>query len=221
MPDYFAHESAYVDDGAQIGAGSKIWHFCHVMPGAVIGKKCVLGQGVNVDNGAVIGNNVKIQNNVSIYTGVVIEDDVFLGPSCVLTNVTNPRSQVNRHALYEKTLLRRGCTIGANATIVCGIIVGRYAFVGAGAVVTRDVPDYALMLGNPARQKGWMSRHGHRLGNPDNEGVMRCPESGFRYREADPGVIRCLDIDEDAPLPSDLAVGQKGYDDFKAGREWR
>ena len=139
MPDYFVHESAYVDDGAQIGAGSKIWHFCHVMPGAVIGRKCVLGQGVNVDNGAVIGNNVKIQNNVSIYTGVVIEDDVFLGPSCVLTNVTNPRSQVNRHALYEKTLLRRGCTIGANATIVCGIIVGRYAFVGAGAVVARDV----------------------------------------------------------------------------------
>ena len=218
MPDYFAHESAYVDDGAQIGAGSKIWHFCHVMPGAVIGRKCVLGQGVNVDSGAVIGNNVKIQNNVSIYTGVVIEDDVFLGPSCVLTNVTNPRSQVNRHALYEKTLLRRGCTIGANATIVCGITVGRYAFVGAGAVVARDVPDYALMLGNPARQKGWMSRHGHRLGNPDNEGVMRCPESGFRYREANPGVIRCLDIDEDAPLPSDLAVGQKGYDDFKAGR---
>lgn len=217
MPDYFVHESAYVDDGAQIGAGSKIWHFCHVMPGAVIGRKCVLGQGVNVDNGAVIGNNVKIQNNVSIYTGVVIENDVFLGPSCVLTNVTNPRSQVNRHALYEKTLLRRGCTIGANATIVCGIIVGRYAFVGAGAVVTRDVPDYALMLGNPARQKGWMSRHGHRLGNPDKEGVMRCPESGFRYREATPGVIRCLDLDEDAPLPSDLAVGSKVYDDFKAG----
>jgi len=221
MPDYFAHESAYVDDGAQIGAGSKIWHFCHVMPGAVIGRKCVLGQGVNVDSGAVIGNNVKIQNNVSIYTGVVIEDDVFLGPCCVLTNVTNPRSQVNRHALYERTLLRRGCTIGANATIVCGITIGRYAFVGAGAVVTRDVPDYALMLGNPARQKGWMSRHGHRLGNPDKDGVMRCPESGFRYREANPGVIRCLDIDEDAPLPSDLAVGRKGYDDFKAGREWR
>lgn len=218
MPDYFVHESAYVDEGAQIGAGTKIWHFCHVMPKAVIGNKCILGQNVNVDNGAIIGNNVKIQNNVSIYTGVVIEDDVFLGPSCVLTNVTNPRSQVSRHTLYEKTLLRRGCTIGANATIVCGITVGRYAFIGAGAVVIKDVPDYALMLGTPARQKGWMSRHGHRLGEPGKDGVMLCPESGFRYRETSPGVLRCQDIDEDAPLPGDLAVGHKIYDDFKAGR---
>jgi UDP-2-acetamido-3-amino-2,3-dideoxy-glucuronate N-acetyltransferase len=215
MREYFAHESAYVDEGAQVGAGTKIWHFCHVMPKAMIGSKCVLGQNVNVDNGAVIGNNVKIQNNVSIYTGVVIEDDVFLGPSCVLTNVTNPRSQVNRHSLYEKTLLRRGCTIGANATIVCGVTIGRYAFIGAGAVVTRDVPDYALMIGNPARQKGWMSRHGHRMVNPDKGGIMRCPESGFRYREESPGLLRCLDLEEEAVLPSDLAVGNKPYDAYK------
>ena len=215
MSDYFVHDSACVDDGARIGAGTKIWHFCHVMPKAVIGKKCVLGQNVNVDNGAVIGNNVKIQNNVSIYTGVVIEDDVFLGPSCVLTNVTNPRSQVNRHELYEKTLLRRGCTVGANATIVCGVTIGRYAFIGAGAVVTKSVPDYALMLGNPARQKGWMSRHGLPLVNPEADGIMRCPESDFRYREESPGVLRCLDLDEEASLPPGLAVGHRKYDEFK------
>ena len=215
MPDYLIHESAYVDEGAQIGAGTKIWHFCHVMPKAVIGMKCVLGQNVNVDNGAVIGNNVKIQNNVSIYTGAVIEDDVFLGPSCVLTNVTNPRSQVNRHALYEKTLLRRGCTVGANATIVCGVTIGRYAFIGAGAVVTKDVPDYALMLGNPARQKGWMSRHGHRLLAPGADGLYRCPESGYRYREETPGILRCLDLDEEAPLPASLSTGSRPYDEYK------
>lgn len=215
MSDYFAHESAYVDEGARVGAGTKIWHFCHIMPKAVIGMKCVLGQNVNVDNGAIIGDNVKIQNNVSIYTGAVIEDDVFLGPSCVMTNVTNPRSQVNRHTLYEKTLLRRGCTIGANATIVCGVAIGRYAFVAAGAVVTRDIPDYALAMGNPARQKGWMSRHGHRLGPPDAAGIMACPESGFRYRETSPGVLRCLDLDEEAPLPAELARGTKPYDEFK------
>lgn len=215
MSEYFAHESAHVDEGARIGAGTKIWHFCHIMSKAVIGMRCVLGQNVNVDSEAVIGNNVKIQNNVSIYTGVVIEDDVFLGPSCVLTNVTNPRSQVNRHELYEKTLLRRGCTIGANATVVCGLTIGRYAFVGAGALVTKDVSDYALMLGNPARQKGWMSRHGHRLHNPDADGVMRCPESGYRYREVEPGVLRCLDLDEGAPLPAELALGHKSYHDYK------
>jgi UDP-2-acetamido-3-amino-2,3-dideoxy-glucuronate N-acetyltransferase len=215
MSDYFAHESAYVDQGAQIGAGTKIWHFCHIMPKAVIGMKCVLGQNVNVDNGATIGNNVKIQNNVSIYTGVVIEEDVFLGPSCVLTNVTNPRSQINRHALYEKTILRRGCTVGANATVICGVTIGRYAFIGAGAVATKDVPDYALMLGNPARQKGWMSRHGHRLSAADNQGILRCPESGYRYKEIESGVLRCLDLDEDAALPFDLAVGKRAYDEFK------
>ena len=147
-----------------------------------------------------IGSNVKIQNNVSVYAGTVIEDDVFLGPSCVLTNVANPRSQVNRHALYETTNLKRGCTVGANATILCGITVGRYAFVGAGSVVTRDVPDYALVIGNPARQVGWMSRHGHRLTSPDEEGIFLCPEAGYRYQETEPGILRCLDLAEEAPL---------------------
>ena len=154
---YTAHESAYVDTGAEVGNDTKIWHFSHIMKGARIGRGSSIGQNVNIDGGAVIGDNVKIQNNVSVYSGVVVEDDVFLGPSCVLTNVSNPRSQVNRHALYEKTRLRRGCSIGANATLVSGITVGQYAFVGAGSVATKDVPDYALMLGNPARQVGWMS----------------------------------------------------------------
>jgi UDP-2-acetamido-3-amino-2,3-dideoxy-glucuronate N-acetyltransferase len=212
---YFAHESSYVDEGAQVGAGTKIWHFCHVLPGAVIGQRCSFGQNCSIAGGTVIGDNVKVQNNVSIYEGTVIEDDVFLGPSCVLTNVTNPRSQVVRRALYEKTLLRRGASIGANATVVCGITVGRYAFVAAGAVVAKDVPDYALMVGVPARFAGWMSRHGHRLPAPDPEGVMRCPESGLRYKEASPGVLRCLDVDEDAPLPPELAVGKVMYDQLK------
>ena len=148
----------------------------------------------------------------------MIEDDVFLGPSCVLTNVTNPRSQVARHALYEQTLLKRGCTVGANATIVCGIRVGRYAFIGAGAVVTKDVPDYALMLGNPARQKGWMSRHGHRLRNADAEGIMVCPESGYRYKEVSPGMLRCLDLDEESPLPVELTIGKQMYDEFNCDK---
>jgi UDP-2-acetamido-3-amino-2,3-dideoxy-glucuronate N-acetyltransferase len=165
---YFAHESAYVDEGAEIGAGTKVWHFSHIQRGAKIGERCVIGQNVNVDGGAVIGNNVKIQNNVSVYAGVVVEDDVFLGPSCVLTNVTNPRSQVNRHALYEKTVIRRGATLGANSTIVCGVEIGCYALIGAGAVVAKNVPDYALMVGNPARQRGWMSRHGHLLKKPEH-----------------------------------------------------
>ena len=205
---YFVHESAYVDEGAEIGDGTKIWHFSHVMKGARIGQQSIIGQNVNIDGGTLIGNNVKIQNNVSVYTGTVIEDDVFLGPSCVLTNVSNPRSQVNRHSLYETTHLKRGCTIGANATIVCGVTVGRYAFVGAGAVVTKNVPDFALMVGNPARQVGWMSRHGHRLGLPDENGIMRCPETGYRYDEVEPGVLRCLDLDEEAPLPAELRVGR-------------
>jgi len=212
---FFAHESAYVDEGASIGPGTKIWHFSHVMKDAKIGARCVVGQNVNVDGGAVIGNNVKIQNNVSIYTGVEIEDDVFLGPSCVLTNVKNPRSQVVRHSLYERTLFRRGCSIGANATIVCGVTIGQYAFVAAGAVVTKDVPDYALMMGNPARQEGWMSRHGHRL-VPDESGIMRCPETGFRYGETSPGVLRCLDLDEESSLPQELTVGTKPYAELKA-----
>jgi UDP-2-acetamido-3-amino-2,3-dideoxy-glucuronate N-acetyltransferase len=215
--DYYVHPTAVVDEGAQIGKGTRIWHFSHVMKGARIGERCVFGQNVNVDGSAVIGNNVKVQNNVSIYTGLIIEDDVFLGPSCVLTNVSNPRSQINRHSLYEKTVIRRGATIGANATIVCGVTIGRYAFIGAGAVVTKDVPDYGLMLGNPARRKGWMSRHGHVLKNPDKEGVVICPESGFRYRENERGALCCLELDEEEPLPADLTVGRKSYRQLKQG----
>jgi len=228
MSDYFIHESSYLDEGASVGAGTRIWHFCHVMTGAIIGERCSFGQNCVVSPGVVIGSNVKVQNNVSIYEGTIIEDDVFLGPSCVLTNVTNPRSQVLRRALYEKTLLRRGCSIGANATVVCGITVGRYAFVAAGAVISRDVPDYALMVGVPARQKGWMSRHGHILKNPDADGIMTCPESGLRYQlltqndlpvpshqSPVPAVLRCLDLDEEAPLPPELAVGKELYDNLK------
>ena len=212
---YFVHKTACVDDGAEIGAGTKVWHFSHIMKGARIGERCSFGQNVNVDGDTVIGNNVKVQNNVSIYSGTLVEDDVFLGPSCVLTNVTNPRSQVIRHGLYEKTVFKRGCTIGANATIVCGVTIGRYAFVAAGAVVTKDVPDYALVMGNPARQKGWISRHGHRLPAPDAKGHMVCPETGFRYKEVSPCVVQCLDMDEDAPLPPELTKGTKSYDEFK------
>lgn len=209
------HESAYVDEPCEIGAGTKIWHFSHILPGVKIGKNCIFGQNCQVANDVVIGSNVKVQNNVSIYTGTVIEDDVFLGPSCVLTNVTNPRSQVNRHSLYEKTLIRRGATIGANATIVCGVTLGRYCFIAAGAVVTKDVPDYALIMGNPGFNKGWMSRHGHMLKSPDVDGKMKCPESGFRYRETEFGLLRCLDLDEEDPLPILLSKGEKTYDDFK------
>jgi len=198
---YYVHPTACVDEPCTIGAGTKVWHFCHVMSGSRIGERCILGQNVHVANDVVIGKNVKIQNNVSVYTGVEIEDDVFCGPSCVFTNVVNPRSQVVRHHLYERTLVRRGATIGANATIVCGATIGQYAFIGAGAVVRGPVPDYALMLGVPAVHKGWLSRHGHRLGTPDVHGVMVCPESGWRYREVEPSVLRCLDWAEDQPLP--------------------
>jgi len=214
MSDYFVHESSYVDEGAEIGAGTKIWHFSHVMSGAKIGERCSFGQNCVVSPGVVIGTNVKVQNNVSIYEGTIIEDDVFLGPSCVLTNVTNPRSQVLRRALYEETLLKRGCSIGANATVVCGITIGRYAFVAAGAVVAKDVPDYALMVGVPARQKGWMSRHGHLLASPDAAGIMVCPESGLRYQLVNE-VLSCLDLDEEAPLPEEMAEGKALYDAFK------
>lgn len=211
---YFKHESAYVDDPVTIGEGTRIWHFSHVLSGAVIGKNCNLGQNVCISSGVVIGDNVKIQNNVSVYEGTTIEDDVFLGPSCVLTNVLNPRSQVVRRSIYDATLIRRGASIGANATIVCDSVIGRYAFIAAGAVVSGEVPDYALMIGVPARRAGWMSRHGHRLENPDPKGIMICPESGFRYREISPGVMRCLDLDEEAPLPAHLTTGQKKYREF-------
>lgn len=215
-PEYFVHPTATIDLPCEIGRGTKIWHYSHILSGAKIGERCIIGQNCQVAGGATIGNNVKIQNNVSIYTGAEIEDDVFLGPSCVLTNVTNPRSQVNRHSLYERTTFRRGATIGANATIVCGIELGRYSFVGAGAVVAKDVPDYGLVVGNPARQIGWMSRHGHRLVDGDVEGIMRCPESGFRYKEVELGKLRCLDLDEDAPLPATLSTGRKTYDELKS-----
>lgn len=215
-PRYFVHPTATVDLPCEIGRGTKIWHYSHILSGARVGERCIIGQNCQVAGGVSIGNNVKIQNNVSIYTGAEIEDDVFLGPSCVLTNVTNPRSQVNRHSLYEKTRFRRGATVGANATIVCGIELGRYSFVGAGAVVSKDVPDYGLVVGNPARQVGWMSRHGHRLLDKDAEGIMRCPESGFRYQEVASGVLRCLDLDEDAPLPASLTAGTKTYDELKS-----
>lgn len=208
------HESTYIDNPVTIGKGTSIWHFCHISKEVKIGEKCVFGQNVFVANNVKIGNRVKVQNNVAIYTGCVLEDEVFLGPSCVLTNVTNPRSQVNRHSLYEPTLFRRGCTVGANATIVCGITLGRYAFIGAGTVVTKDVPDYALILGNPGKQKGWMSRHGHLLKDTDENGVMTCPESGFKYQlEGDK--LRCLDLDEDEPLPDNLSKGEQTYDEFK------
>ncbi|MHC4757062.1 MAG: acyltransferase [Planctomycetota bacterium] len=212
---YFLHESSLVDEGGQVGEGTKIWHFSHVMKDAKIGQKCILGQNVFVASGVVIGNNVKIQNNVSIYTGVEIEDDVFLGPSCVLTNITNPRSQIVRHNLYEKTVIRKGATVGANATIVCGVELGRYCFIGAGALVSKNVPDYALVTGVPAKQDGWMSRHGIRLPKPDPEGIMICPESGYRYKEESDGLLKCLDLDEDAALPAEQAKAKGSYDNFK------
>lgn len=200
---YFAHPSSYIDQPCEIGEGTRIWHFCHVMTGAKIGKHCSLGQNVMVASNVSIGENVKIQNNVSLYTGVTVEDDVFLGPSCVFTNVVNPRSQVNRKAEYLPTLVRRGATIGANATIVCGVSIGRYAFIGAGAVVRGDVSDYALMLGIPAVHKGWMSRHGSRLPAPDADGIMRCPQSGWRYKLQN-GNLLCLDWPEDKPLSENV-----------------
>ncbi len=214
LPGVRIHESAYVDAPAEIGRGTSIWHYSHVQPGARIGQSCSLGQNVNVGEGVVIGDRVKVQNNVSIYSGAVLEDDVFLGPSCVLTNVANPRSQVNRRGLYESTRFRRGATVGANATVVCGVTLGRYCFVAAGAVVTRDVADYALVMGTPARPAGWMSRHGHRLSFAD--GQATCPESGLRYRLAE-GAVTCLDLDEEAPLPDDMSRGAQTYDQFKAG----
>jgi len=212
---YFVHPSAVVDLPCTIGAGTKIWHFSHICRGAVIGADCILGQNVFAASTAVIGDRVKIQNNVSVYDGITIEDEVFLGPSCVLTNVSNPRAQIVRHGLYEKTLIRRGATVGANATIICGCTIGRYAFAAAGAVVTKSVPDYGFVVGVPARLKGWISRHGHLLRNPDSEGILICPESGYRYQEVRPGLLRCLDLDEDAPLPPELSVGRKHYRDFK------
>lgn len=206
----YIHPTAVVDDGAIIGEGSHIWHFSHIFSSAKIAKNCNIGQNVVVSDGVVLGNGCKIQNNVSLYSGVECEDDVFLGPSCVLTNITNPRSQVNRKKLYEKTLIQKGATIGANATIVCGVTIGKYAFVAAGSIVTKDIPDYALFVGNPARHAGWMSRHGHRLQETEND-TMVCPESGLRYTLTKNKRLRCLDLDEDEVLPSDQAEGLISY----------
>ncbi len=189
MAEFFVHESSYVDDGAQVGRGTKIWHFCHVMPGAVIGERCSLGQNVVVMPGTRIGNNVKIQNNVSIYEGVTLEDDVFCGPSCVFTNVLNPRSHVSRKHEYRPTRVKRGSSIGANATILCGVTLGEYAFIGAGAVVTSDVPAYALMVGVPARRVGWMCQCGERLSVA--AGKAACPVCGTAYEEAN-GALRAV-----------------------------
>jgi len=217
MDGVYIHESAVVDDGANIGAGTKVWHFAHIFSGAVIGEACSLGQNTMVADSVTIGRNVKVQNNVAVYSGTVIEDDVFLGPSCVLTNVSNPRSQVIRQEIYETTRIRRGATVGANATIVCGVTLGRYCFVAAGAVVTRDISDYALIAGVPGRQVGWMSRHGHKL-NFDKDGKASCVESGFQYQLSsrnDISTVQCLGLDEDCELPLELAVGKKPYRELK------
>lgn len=177
---YFVHETAVIDEGANIGEGTKIWHFCHIMPSAQLGKNCNLGQNVFIGNEVILGDNVKVQNNVSIYTGVTCDDDVFLGPSMVFTNVINPRSAVNRRGEYSRTHVGKGASIGANATIICGNDIGEYAFIGAGSVVIKDIPNYALVVGNPAKQIGWMSEYGHRL-EFDEKGGAKCPESGEKY----------------------------------------
>lgn len=200
LRDVLVHPSACLDPGCEIGEGSQIWHFSHIMAGAVIGRRCTIGQNVFVARGAKIGDHVKIQNNVSLYDGVELEDEVFCGPSCVFTNVKNPRSELSRKAEFVKTRVRRGATLGANATVICGADLGRYALVGAGAVVSGQQPDYALLLGVPARRTAWVSRHGHRLEAKDSDGNLVCPESRFRYREEASGTLRCLDHSEDLPL---------------------
>jgi len=189
MKEYYSHETAIIEEGCTIGEGVKIWHFSHIMPNCIIGDKCNIGQNVVISPEVVLGKNVKIQNNVSIYTGVICEDDVFLGPSMVFTNVINPRSAVNRKSEYAKTVVKKGASIGANATIVCGHDIGAFAFIGAGAVVTKNVPDYALVVGNPARQMGWVSEYGHRL-NFDATGMADCPETGQKYQLLDKVVRR-------------------------------
>ena len=186
--NYYAHPSAFIDEGCKIGAGTKIWHFTHIMKSCVIGENCNLGQTVVISPDVILGNNVKVQNNVSVYTGVVCEDDVFLGPSMVFTNVINPRSHIQRKDQYKATYVRRGASIGANATIVCGNEIGEFAFIGAGAVVTRDVPPYALIVGNPGRHVGWMSEYGHRLKFDENN-LAICPESNQKYELTQAGVV--------------------------------
>lgn len=189
--DFYAHETAVIDEGCTIGRGTKIWHFSHIMKDSVIGEKCNIGQNVVISPGVILGNNVKVQNNVSIYTGVFCEDDVFLGPSMVFTNITNPRSAVIRRDQYVTTTVRRGASIGANATVVCGHEIGAYSLIGAGAVITRDVKPYALVIGNPGRQTGWVSEYGHKL-TFDDEGIAVCHESGQKYRLSDNSVTRII-----------------------------
>ena len=193
--NFFAHETAEIDEGSQIGAGTKIWHFSHIMPDARIGERCNIGQNVVISPGVALGDNVKIQNNVSVYTGVICEDDVFLGPSMVFTNITNPRSAIIRRDQYVETRVLKGASIGANATIICGNTLGRYCLIGAGAVVTKSVPDYALVVGNPARQIGWVSAYGHRL-DFDDTGLAVCPESHQKYI-----------LDKDQVIPEDSKEG--------------
>lgn len=191
MPDYFAHDTACIDEGAEIGAGTKIWHFSHIMPNVKLGKNCNLGQNVVVSPQCVVGDNVKIQNNVSIYTGVILEDDVFCGPSMVFTNVINPRSHIERKSEYKKTLVKRGATIGANATVICGYTLGKYCFIGAGAVVTRDVPDYGLVVGNPGRLRGYVCFCGDKLGISPGEhdaGTSKCGSCGKEFSKTD-GIV--------------------------------
>ncbi|WP_037374115.1 acyltransferase [Salinimicrobium xinjiangense] len=190
--DFFAHPTAVIDKGCEIAKGVKIWHFSHLMPNCKIGERCNIGQNVVISPDVILGTNVKVQNNVSIYTGVICEDDVFLGPSMVFTNVINPRSAVNRKAEYAKTTVKKGASIGANATIVCGNDIGKYAFIGAGAVVTKTIPDYALVVGNPAKQIGWVSEYGHKL-QFDEQGIAQCPETKEKYQIKNNAVIK---IDE-------------------------
>lgn len=204
MSDFFVHESSYVDQGAEIGPGTKIWHFSHIMPHARVGKNCNIGQNVLVSSGVTVGDNVKIQNNVSLYTGVVIEDDVFLGPSMVFTNVINPRSHVPRKDAYRVTLVRRGASIGANATVVCGATLGRYCFVGAGSVVTHDVPDYALVFGNPARVRGWMCHCGVKLEFTGDHAETVCPACASLYGRQGTGIVP---LKEHFPLGKTAAMG--------------
>ncbi len=189
MAQFTAHPSAIIDENCEIGEGTKIWHFSHIMSRCKIGKRCNIGQNVVVSPQVILGDNVKVQNNVSIYTGVICEDDVFLGPSMVFTNVINPRSAITRKDEYRKTIVRKGASIGANATVVCGNEIGQYAMIGAGAVITKEVPAYALVYGNPARQNGWVSEYGHKLAF-DSQGIATCPESGEKYRLLDNVVTR-------------------------------
>lgn len=200
--NFYVHESSFVDSNVEIGEGTKIWHFSHIQNGSKIGSNCVLGQNVNVGNNVVIGNYCKIQNNISIYEGVELEDYVFCGPSMVFTNINEPRCEFPQRGteFYLKTIVKYGASIGANSTIICGHDIGRFAFIAAGAVVTKNVPDYALMAGVPAKQIGWISRHGAKLGIPDKDGIMVCPKSGWRYQETEPGILRCLDWPEDKKI---------------------